>query len=127
MNDCLSCGERVADTCTYSEVECGHHCNHSWTHDACCWCGRTWGEVNPKENGMDTITPQNAENHGEFGQFRKTALSRISNFTVPAGTRFETPEGLHAEDEEARIAFDAQGGVYPIRESVFQSTYEPAE
>ena len=74
----------------------------------------------------DVITGENATERGEFGQYRKTALSTISNFTVPAGTRFKTPEGLHAEDEEARIAFDTQGGVYPIRESVFRESYEPA-
>jgi hypothetical protein len=78
----------------------------------------------------DTITPENAESYGMsghgFGYYRKTALSRISNFTVAAGTPFKTPEGLHAEDEECRIAFDSQGGVYPIRESVFQETYEEA-
>lgn len=72
----------------------------------------------------EPITSQNAEHQGEFGYYRKRVLSRISNFTVPPGTPFETPEGLKAEDEETRIAFDSQGGVYPIRESVFQETYE---
>jgi hypothetical protein len=70
------------------------------------------------------ITPENARDHGVFGRYRKTALATISDFTVPPGTTFETPEGLKAEDEECRIAFDAQGGVYPIRESVFRETYE---
>lgn len=23
----------------------GIHCNHSWSHDKCCWCGKEWGEV----------------------------------------------------------------------------------
>ena len=61
---------------------------------------------------------------GSFGLYRKKTATLISNFTVPPGTPFETPEGLKAEDEECRIAFDAQGGVYPIRESVFRLTYE---
>jgi hypothetical protein len=30
--------------CPKSERECGHHCNHSWSHDKCCWCGTEWGE-----------------------------------------------------------------------------------
>lgn len=72
------------------------------------------------------VTANDAEQLGEFGQYRKTALAKVSNFTVPPGTPFETPEGLKAEDEECRVAFDSQGGVYPIRESVFQATYEPA-
>ena len=38
---------------------------------------------------MDTITPSNADEQGEFGQFRKTAISKISTFTVPPGTSFE--------------------------------------
>lgn len=73
----------------------------------------------------DVVTPESIRGF-QFGEFRKTALSRISEFTVEAGTPFETPEGLHAEDEECRVAFDSQGGVYPIRESVFQETYERA-
>lgn len=70
------------------------------------------------------ITGENAERLGDFGLYRKIGLSRISNFTVPPGTKFCTPEGLHAEDEPCRVAFDSQGGVYPIRESVFAETYE---
>ena len=73
----------------------------------------------------EPVTPQNAAGLGEFGQFRKVATTRISLFTVPPGTPFETPEGLKAEDEECRVAFDVQGGVYPIRESVFQQSYAP--
>jgi hypothetical protein len=73
----------------------------------------------------NTVTSDNAESFGSFGQFRKTAISRISEFTMPPGTTYQTPEGLRAEDEETRIAFDSQGGVYPIRESVFRETYAP--
>jgi hypothetical protein len=78
-----------------------------------------------RENPLPpVITPENAAEQGEFSTYRKTALSRISNFTVAPGTTYQTPEGLKAEDEETRIAFDSQGGVYPIRESVFRETYE---
>lgn len=73
---------------------------------------------------MNSVITSDVE--GEFGLFRKVALARISEFTVPPGTPFKTPEGLIAEDEECRIAFDAQGGVYPIRESVFRLSYERA-
>jgi hypothetical protein len=75
-------------------------------------------------NPLALITKDNALEQGAFGFYRKTAVTRVSNFTVPAGTQFETPEGLKAEDEECRIAFDVQGGVYPIRESVFKESYE---
>lgn len=42
--DCISCGEAVKDECSGSKRECGHHCNCSWVHDACCWCGEEFGE-----------------------------------------------------------------------------------
>jgi hypothetical protein len=42
---CLSCGEQVpAGSCPDSPRSCRHHCNHSWTPDRCCWCGRAFGE-----------------------------------------------------------------------------------
>jgi hypothetical protein len=78
----------------------------------------------------EPITRDTAAALGEFAEFRKTATTRISTFTVPPGTAFVTPEGLRAEDEECRIAFDVQGGVYPIRDSVFKASYalvQPSE
>jgi hypothetical protein len=79
-------------------------------------------------NHGTTITHANYEDAfgDDFGLYRKAVLTKASNFTVPPGTTFDTPEGLKAEDEECRIAVDSQGGVYPIRESVFQNTYEKA-
>lgn len=72
------------------------------------------------------VTPDSAADLGEFANFVKLGVTKISTFTVPPNTVFETPEGMKAEDEEARIAFDIQGGVYPIRESVFREVYVPA-
>ena len=43
-DDCVTCTEIVPglelpiDKCRFSERGCGHHCNHVWTHDTCCWC-----------------------------------------------------------------------------------------
>lgn len=71
------------------------------------------------------ITAENARTFGDFMMHKKRPATEISVFTVPPGTPFETPEGLKAEDEETRIAFDSQGGVYPVRESVFAETYAP--
>lgn len=51
--DCASCADPAVpgsedaaprNECPKSERPCGHHCNHSWTHDACDWCGQEWGE-----------------------------------------------------------------------------------
>lgn len=41
--NCASCGED-APLCPKSKRACGHHCNHSWSHDHCCWCGEEFGE-----------------------------------------------------------------------------------
>jgi hypothetical protein len=62
---------------------------------------------------------------GEFGLYRKTALTSASNFTVPAGTTVQTPEGPLTAYEESRVALSTDG-VYLIAESVFQQTYEEA-
>lgn len=42
--ECLSCGEPGAtyQVCPASKRPCGHHCNHSLTHDRCDWCERAW-------------------------------------------------------------------------------------
>ena len=58
-----------------------------------------------------------------FTEYRKTALTPISDRSFPPGTVYQTPEGLRAEDEETRCAFDVQGGIYQIRESVFAASY----
>lgn len=38
-DDCIECSEDDAAQCPRSVKPCGHHCNHVWTHDACCYCG----------------------------------------------------------------------------------------
>jgi hypothetical protein len=44
--DCISCeqGEQGEDVCPDSPRPCRHHCNHSWSHELCCYCKREWGE-----------------------------------------------------------------------------------
>lgn len=43
--DCMSYELKITkEICPKSQKECGHHCDHSWTHDICCWCGKEWGE-----------------------------------------------------------------------------------
>lgn len=37
--ECVSCGEGRPTECASSRRACGHHCNHSWSHESCCWCG----------------------------------------------------------------------------------------
>ncbi|NUS01979.1 MAG: hypothetical protein HOV97_05380 [Nonomuraea sp.] len=43
---CASCGEAGVeqDECPASNRPCGHHCNHVWEHDECCWCLTRFGE-----------------------------------------------------------------------------------
>jgi len=40
---CEDCGGE-GEACSRSQKPCGHHCDHSWTHDRCCWCEKEWGE-----------------------------------------------------------------------------------
>lgn len=42
MADCDSCGDGDHELCPNSKSRCGHHCNHSWSHERCCWCEKTW-------------------------------------------------------------------------------------
>ncbi len=51
LDDCASCGETPKGECPKSKRPCGHHCNHSWSHDACDWCGATFGAENENEEG----------------------------------------------------------------------------
>lgn len=42
--DCIDCGGvDEVETCPKSEKPCGHHCNHSWSHEHCHYCGKEWG------------------------------------------------------------------------------------
>lgn len=43
-DDCTDCAEDPKVVCAKSERPCGHHCNHAWSHDKCCWCQQEWGE-----------------------------------------------------------------------------------
>lgn len=44
--DCWSCGEKMpVNECPDSRRSCGHHCNHSWSHDACDWCGAAFADL----------------------------------------------------------------------------------
>ena len=39
-DECLTCGEDIPpNECPKSLRPCGHHCNCSWIHDYCHWCG----------------------------------------------------------------------------------------
>lgn len=48
---CISCENGMPlNSCPESERKgCGHHCNCSWIHDECCWCGQEFGVENLPE------------------------------------------------------------------------------
>ena len=75
-------------------------------------------------SAIDPLTAAAALAQSGFTEYRKKLLTSISDITFPPGTVYQTPEGLRAEDEETRCAFDVQGGIYPIRESGFQASFE---
>lgn len=50
-NECICCEEGMPKgECPDSKRECGHHCNHSWIHDECCWCGEEFVCENDNQN-----------------------------------------------------------------------------
>jgi hypothetical protein len=56
LDGCASCGESLPMfECPASNRRCGHHCNCSWIHDHCHWCGREFGEVSDPRIGDISI------------------------------------------------------------------------
>lgn len=52
MPDCDTCGSgQEHERCPNSQKSCGHHCDHTWTHDTCCWCGAVFGDVDDPDFG----------------------------------------------------------------------------
>jgi hypothetical protein len=62
-DDCASCGEDMpAGECPNSQRPCGHHCNHSWSHEECCWCGEKWeGEEEERPERQPQAPPPKRE------------------------------------------------------------------
>ena len=53
-NECISCPEGMPlHECPESKRPCGHHCNCSWVHDVCHWCGSEFGEADDLEVAFD--------------------------------------------------------------------------
>ena len=50
-DECISCAEdpdidNYNDyKCPKSKRPCGHHCNHLWSHEECCWCGLVFAQI----------------------------------------------------------------------------------
>ena len=61
-----------------------------------------------------------------FAEYRKVGTTKLSNETLPAGTKVETLEGDYTCAEPSRLAIDAAGNVYPVAESIFSKSYERA-
>lgn len=60
--DCLSCGEGMPrDECPHSKLTCGHHCNHSWTHNTCCWCGKDFNSTTADDTFYEALGWMHAE------------------------------------------------------------------
>ena len=61
-----------------------------------------------------------------FAEYRKVGTTKLSHEILPPGTQVETLEGAYTCAEPSRLAIDAAGNVYPVAESIFQKSYEPA-
>lgn len=66
VEGCDSCpdvgGTAETDVCPNSRSACGHHCNHSWSHDVCDWCGTEWGEESEGPHPA-TRAPETLDEH----------------------------------------------------------------
>lgn len=80
--ECDSCAEGVDDVCPNSKRPCGHHCNHSWSDDSCCWCGKEWGEDGEEE--MKENIKRLAEEFMGWHKERKSSHWYIGDGTIAA-------------------------------------------
>jgi len=67
---CLTCGEVDANgqpyltgECPRSDRPCGHHCNCSWVHDCCHWCGAEMDEGGEYQVGAVVAYVKDGEPH----------------------------------------------------------------
>lgn len=53
---CMGCLEQMPlGECSHSKQPCGHHCDCSWTQDACCYCGKTFGTRDEETTNLKGI------------------------------------------------------------------------
>ncbi len=62
----------------------------------------------------------------DFDEYRKVGTTKLSRQVLSTGTRVQTLEGEYVCAEESRLAIDASGNVYPVANSIFEKSYEPA-
>lgn len=67
--DCTTCseGEGVKGECSGSERVCGHHCNHIWSQDECCWCPAQIDENGDLTDGKPTDSRPAVLDDGTLG------------------------------------------------------------
>lgn len=70
------------------------------------------------------ITKEEARAMGTYKRYKKTAITEISDFIIPQHTEVDTLEGVYTCGEASRLAFDNKGNVYPIANSIFETSYE---
>lgn len=63
-DDCEGVTEADAETCPESQKACLHHCNHAWSHDVCCWCGKEWGESGAPPERIPEKPPKFGDRRG---------------------------------------------------------------
>lgn len=95
--DCTSCHEgRPKNECPESKRKCGHHCNHSWSHETCCWCGQEFGEDYADEDAdTDKLTCANCS---------FASKSDIRVFPAGISTYFNLPGGVfYCSERDTRV------------------------
>lgn len=65
VDECLTCGELAGaeGECPRSKRPCGHHCNCSWIHDCCHWCGAEMDEDGEYQVGAVVAFVHRGEPH----------------------------------------------------------------
>lgn len=91
-DECLTCGELdgAEGECPNSKRPCGHHCNCSWIHDCCHWCGGTGGP------GGRHRKPRNLEEAREAMGMPWASRKELSQAVPPAYTQFIGEQLLRA-------------------------------
>jgi hypothetical protein len=131
-NECLSCGEfdrlnrpLPEGECPTSKRPCGHHCNCSWVHDCCHWCGCEMGEEGEPQVGAVVAYVKGGEPHLAWREpaarqdndhhwhvFHGMAFGWRTWMEVSSGENLRFL-GIHATADDASDSSAASQGVEP--------------
>lgn len=97
--ECSTCGEieDVEGECSGSKRSCGHHCNHIWEQDKCCWCPAVVTDAG------DIVVPQQEELREEWAIRWDDEAEGYPLISKPKPTREEAELALAGSVFSGRI------------------------